>query len=200
MIIQRQLISQKAMQGRIDSEPLLFIDLVPTTAWFSNLRSELTGPEWELVKRSTFAITQYCCEACGGKGLAHPVECHERWLYDQVTRVQTLIRTVALCPACHQSTHYGLARVQGHGIEAKKHIMLVNGWTANQVEQHIRETMKEWKNRSNVKWKMDARWLLDFVPLSETTTTKILTFAKGLGERVVSGHQTNIVARQMRKL
>jgi len=177
----------------VTKEALLFIDLVPNSAWFSNLRSELTKIEWDLVKKATFKAASYLCEVCGKRGQQHPVECHERWHYDSQTKVQTLVRTIALCPACHESTHYGLASVRGRDQEAKQHLMLVNGWNGDQANQHISQAMDEWKRRSEVKWKLDARWLLDFVHLSEETQKKIIDFAAGLGERKIQDWQQMIV-------
>jgi hypothetical protein len=55
------------------------------------------------------------CEICGGRGPEHPVECHERWRYNDLIRTQTLVRMIALCPACHQVKHVGLANVRGKG-------------------------------------------------------------------------------------
>lgn len=170
----------------------LRIDLVPNTAWFSNLRSELTGKEWEQVKTATYNQAQHRCEACGGRGCKRPVECHERWQYNLDTRVQTLIGTIALCPACHEATHYGLARVRGRDDKARQQLMKVNGWTDAQVHSHIREAMDEWKRRSNVQWTLDARWILDFVEISEATRKKILDHASGLGERSIKDWQTEV--------
>lgn len=177
----------------------LFIDLVPNSAWFSNLRSELTNEEWGLVKKATFTAAGYLCEVCGGRGPKHPVECHERWHYDSSSKIQTLVRTIALCPACHESTHYGLARVKGRDQEAKHHFMQVNGWDDTKATQHIRQAMDEWKRRSEIKWKLDARWLLDFVPLSDGTKKKIHDHAAGLAERVVQGWQKDVIADQAQK-
>jgi hypothetical protein len=174
----------------------LFIDLVPKTAWFSNLRSELTVDEWEKVKKATFTAANYLCEVCGGRGPKHPVECHERWLYDSKDKVQTLTRTVALCPACHESTHFGLARVKGRAHEAKQHLMQVNGWNDAQAMQHIQGAMDEWVSRSKIQWKLDARWLLSFVQVSDTSKKKILDHAEGLEDRKIQDWQKNIINDQ----
>lgn len=177
----------------------LLVDLVPNSAWFSNLRSEVTKSEWELVKKATFEPASHRCQACGGKGRKHPVECHERWHYDAATKVQTLIGTIALCPSCHEATHFGLARVRGRDDEALQHLMHVNGWTESAARQHVRDAMDTWKRRSEIKWRLDARWLLDFVPLSDDTKKKILDHAAGLGERTVKDWQKDVIADQAKK-
>ena len=171
----------------------LFIDLVPNTAWFSNLRSELTPDEWNLVKKATYVPASYRCTVCGGRGTKHPVECHERWQYDMVAKVQKLVGTIALCPACHESTHYGLAQVRGRDVEARQHLMAVNHWTEAQANRHIRQTMDLWRRRSCLNWTLDARWLLGFVALSELTKKKIEDHAAGLCERKVDDWQRDVI-------
>lgn len=113
------------------------IDLVPSSAWFSNLRSEISSEEWSLVKKATYVAAKYRCECCGGRGPNHPVECHERWSYDMTTSIQKLIGTVALCPSCHEATHYGFARVRGREKEARSQLMLVNEWSESQLDFHV---------------------------------------------------------------
>jgi len=171
----------------------LFVDLVPNTAWFSNLRSELTVPEWASVKTKTFRAANYVCEVCGGRGPDHPVECHERWAYIEDVHLQILDKTIALCPACHEATHFGLARVKGREQEARDQLMRVNRWTHDQVAQHVRLAMADYERRSSMKWRLDARWLLDFVPLSEVTATKIQRYAQDLLDRRVESWQKDVI-------
>lgn len=178
------------------SEATLSIELVPKTAWFSNLRSELTEDEWDRVKKATFKAAGYLCEICGGKGPKHPVECHEKWIYEEQSNTQILAGTIALCPACHEATHYGLARVKNRSEQAKSHLMKVNGWGYKQVIQHINDAMSDYDFRSKVNWVLDARWLLGFVPLSAATKKKIQDHAKGVIERGIEDWQEEIVSAQ----
>ena len=50
------------------------------------------------------------------------MEAHERWSYDEITYTQKLVRIIALCQQCHQTTHIGLAQIKGNGHEAKQHL------------------------------------------------------------------------------
>ncbi len=176
-------------------EPRLFVDLVPNTAWFSNLRSELNASEWAAVKNKTYRTANYVCEACGGRGPDHPVECHERWTYVEDVQLQILDRTVALCPACHEATHFGLARVKGREVEACQQLMRVNCWSDSQLTAHVRLAMDDYKRRSSMKWRLDARWLLDFIPLSELTAAKIFVHAKSLTDRSVTTWQKSVIEK-----
>lgn len=184
---------QAPMLSSPSKNEVLFVDLVPRSTWFSNLRSELTKTEWEQVKNKTFKAANYLCEVCGGHGTQHPVECHERWHFDSQTKAQTLVRTIALCPACHETTHYGLACIKGRDREAKQHLMQVNGWNDAKANQHIQQAMDEYERRSETNWKLDARCLLDFVPLSDSTKIKINDHSAGLSERKIQDWQQTIV-------
>ena len=173
---------------------ILFIDLVPRSAWFSNLRSELTPDEWQQIKKKTYKASGYRCQACGGKGTQWPVEAHERWAFDEQTGIQRLLKTIALCPACHQVTHYGFAQVQGRAAEAEAHLMRVNRWTQAQVNEHIDYSFKKWERRSMRQWKLDMRWILGFVEISDATRQKIERHAAGFGKRNITHAETQIVS------
>jgi hypothetical protein len=82
--------------------PRLSIELVPATSWFDNLRSLLPPAEWDALRKATSQAAGHRCEICGGRGPKWPVECHERWQYDDATHVQTLTGLIALCPECHR--------------------------------------------------------------------------------------------------
>ena len=57
----------------------LTIELVPQTAWYSNVRSNVTKSEWDVLRKACYKAAGYKCEVCSGKGPKHPVECHEMW-------------------------------------------------------------------------------------------------------------------------
>jgi hypothetical protein len=154
------------------TEPL-FVDLVPSTAWFSNLRKELTGAEWERVKEKTFAASGHLCQACGGRGERHPVECHERWHWSMESRVQTFVKTVSLCPMCHKATHLGFAGTIGMDKYAQWHLARVNAWESWMVQAHVEVAFEEWGRRSAGPWTLDASRLIGFVELSEKTLAKL---------------------------
>ena len=169
---------------KVQSLRPLFIDMIPSTCWFSNLSSELTPNEWTLIKKKASARAGYCCEICAGRGPKWPVECHERWAFNTSTRVQTLLGVSALCPDCHEVTHFGFARVQDRDAVAKQHLMKINSWTATQANQHIDDADELWLKRSSVEdWKLDARWILGFVTLTAESKTKILGYANQMLER-----------------
>lgn len=140
----------------------LTIELVPQTAWFKNLRSLLTVPEWDYVRKKCYREASYCCEICGGVGPNHPVECHEKWEYDHVNHVQTLTGLIALCPACHEVKHIGLASINGRYYDALEHLAKVNGWQLEEARAYAEEAMEEWERRSRHDWKLNTEYLTEY--------------------------------------
>ena len=134
----------------------LNIELVPSTSWFTNLRSILPTSDWDLLRRAVYKDAGYKCEVCGGKGDKHPVECHERWAYDDVNHVQTLVGLIALCPSCHMVKHFGLAAHRGYDKVALKHLMIVNKWNKEEATSHVNDAFRTWSDRSNHQWKVDC--------------------------------------------
>jgi hypothetical protein len=139
----------------------LTIELVPTTAWFKNVRSEVTPKEWDILRRRTYSQASYRCEICGGRGRKWPVECHEVWDYNDETKVQTLVRLIALCPLCHAVKHIGgqQAKSKAAGERALKHLMKVNGWGRSKANAYIQHCYKVWNERSHHDWALDITWL-----------------------------------------
>ncbi len=145
----------------------LTIELVPKTSWYNNVRALTDELGWDRIRRQVYRQADYRCEVCGGKGPEHPVECHEVWRYDDRTGVQLLVRMIALCPACHQVKHIGLANVKGQSAQARGHLARVNGWTLAQADAYIAEAFQVWAQRSGGPWTLDLEGLRPYVLGSE---------------------------------
>jgi hypothetical protein len=137
----------------------LTIELVPKGQWGVNLRSELSKGEWDRLRKATYKAAGYRCEVCGGVGPRHPVECHERWRYDEDTKTQVLEGLIALCPACHEVKHIGRAGAMGRAEDAVAHLMEVNGWEADRALGYIDDAFGVWAKRSGEGWTLDLSWL-----------------------------------------
>lgn len=138
---------------------LLTIELVPKSCWFSNLRDHLTDDQWREVKLTTFKKADNRCEVCNGVGEKWPVECHEVWEYDDIRKVQKLVRTIALCPSCHQVKHIGMAMVTGHYDLARSHFAAINKLTMRQVDRYIDKAFNLFDERSEYSWTLDISWI-----------------------------------------
>ena len=135
----------------------LTIELVPKTAFFKNVRSEVTKDEWGIIRRKAYKNAGYICEICGGVGKQHPVECHEIWKYKN--GIQKLLGFVALCPDCHQVKHLGLSQMRGLEEECIKHLMKVNNITKKEAKLYIAECWDIWSGRNEQDWKLDISLL-----------------------------------------
>lgn len=134
------------------TSPLLTVELVPETSWYTNVRSQVPADIWDKIRRDVYKAADYQCEICGGKGDKWPVECHEVWEYDDAHHIQTLIKMIALCPSCHMVKHIGFAQIRGRGKEAIEHLMTVNKWTHGEAEQYIEQAFDQWKARGDFDW------------------------------------------------
>ena len=137
----------------------LKIELVPSSSFYKNVRSNVSRSEWDIIRRKSYQKANYKCEICGGIGNKHPVECHEIWEYDIKTKIQKLVGFISLCPKCHQVKHIGLSQIRGLYGECLEHLSKVNNISIDKAEKYIDERFEEWQERSNVKWTLDISLL-----------------------------------------
>jgi hypothetical protein len=150
------------MPAMTAAPPRLTIELVPQTCWFSNVRKQVSKNDWDRIRSSVYRSAGYRCEVCGGRGRHHPVECHEVWQYEEPAGVQRLLRMIALCPACHEVKHMGLAEIRGRGDAACKHLARVNSWTDAEAARYTENAFLTWQRRSDRTWKLDISALEAF--------------------------------------
>lgn len=137
----------------------LTIELVPKTAWYSNVRSNVSKTDWDIIRNKCYKNADYKCEVCGGIGDKHPVECHEIWEYNDETKTQTLIGLIALCPKCHKVKHTGLAYKNNQQDIVIKQLMKVNNMTKDKALDYIEESFAIWNKRSMYQWNLDISYL-----------------------------------------
>ena len=134
---------------------MLNIELVPEPIWGVNLRSLLPPAAWDAARRATYQRVGYKCEVCGGKGPTHPVECHEKWEYDEAAGVARLVGLLGLCPACHLVLHIGRAQAVGKMGEALTHLRKVNKCTMKEAKRQIDAAFAVWTHRSRLEWRVE---------------------------------------------
>lgn len=139
----------------------LTIELVPASSFCNNLRSILKKSDWDYLRKKSYAAAKYRCEICNGVGPKHPVECHEKWEYDDETHVQKLAGLYSLCPKCHQVKHIGLASIMGKLDLATAHFMKINGLSRGLADQYISDAFQLHEERSKYSWELDISWLKD---------------------------------------
>jgi hypothetical protein len=142
----------------------LFVDLVPRSCWFTNVRSCVSQQDWERLRRPIFRRAGHVCEACGAAEERESrkwLEAHERWHYDDRTGVQSLRRLISLCSPCHLVTHFGYANVQGRTDEALAHLRKVNNLTMAEALARVHAAEDVWIRRSARTWELDLSILTD---------------------------------------
>ncbi|WP_414989805.1 DUF5710 domain-containing protein [Aeromicrobium sp.] len=142
----------------------LFVDLVPSSCWFTNVRSCVSQEDWERLRRMITRRAGQRCEACGApenRGFRRWLEGHERWHYDNESRTQSLKRLVCLCTDCHSAAHFGLAELKGKRDEALEHLIAVTGMTRVQALAHVDEAFSLWRQRSRHIWSLDLSMLTE---------------------------------------
>lgn len=141
----------------------LNFELVPDSCWYSNLRSILSGAQWDMVRRDAYARAGGRCMICGEPSAR--LEAHERWEYDEENAVQRLSDVVAVCRSCHEVIHIGRTQLMGRERTAEEHFMKVNGCTYAEYRKALGEANEAHRRRNRVpEWKLDLGWLKRFCP------------------------------------
>lgn len=137
----------------------LDFEYVPEECWYSNLRSALSPADWDKVRKDAYARAKGRCMICGASGR---LEAHEKWVYDDEQRLQTLETVVALCHACHEVKHISRAYLVGRGADAMEHFMRINGVTQMEFHEALQEANEAYLQRNKVEgWVTDCTWLKD---------------------------------------
>lgn len=140
----------------------LFVDLVPRSCWFTNVRSSVATSDWDRLRVMVYRRADYRCEVCGAHrdpGRGNYLEAHERWAYGANRPTQTLTRLICMCTRCNTATHFGLAQLRGQEAAAQAHLMAVNGWDAGETDAHIAAAFDVWAIRSHINWDLDLSML-----------------------------------------
>ncbi len=143
----------------------LFVDLIPQSCWFSDVRTCVRPESWKRVRTMVYGRAENRCETCGraaDKAQGVWMEAHERWEYLDDEGVQRLRRLICLCGACHSVTHFGLASRRGEGDAAFGHLLAVTGMTQAEAERHVEEAFARWRERSERDWELDLSMLSGF--------------------------------------
>lgn len=139
---------------------ILTIELVPSTCFFSNVRSMVSVKNWNILRTQCYQLANHRCEICDQSNKWQTtVECHEVWEYDDINKIQRLDKLITLCPSCHRVKHWGLAIINGKEKENYKHFMSINNIDLDQAIELVKEAFKKHKERSNYKWKVDLSYL-----------------------------------------
>jgi len=160
----------------------LFLDLIPASCWFTNVRSCVSARDWERLRTLVYGRAGNRCEVCAAtvdRERQVWLEAHERWDYHHTSRTQRLRRLVCLCTRCHQATHFGYAEITGRAAQALAQLCAVNHWTRTDAEAHIAAAASLWRFRSETDWALDLSILtgVGITPQAPRTPTQRRTQA-----------------------
>lgn len=140
-------------------------ELVPSTCFYTNLRSELSTSEWDKIRKASYKKADHKCEICGdtgkNQGFKHDLESHEIWDYilENNIRTQKLLGVISLCPRCHKVKHPGLANIKGEIKIVYNQLVSVNEMTLTEAKIYLDIVFEEWRERSKYNWSLDISWL-----------------------------------------
>jgi hypothetical protein len=141
-------------EDRTFGENKLYIDMIPKTSYFKNVRSLFNDCDWNLIRHHIYERVNHKCECCGKKRFKY-LDAHERWEFNEETKTQKLIRIIALCKLCHAATHYGHSKRTKNIDKINIHIKKINNFSDEELQNHINESYKIWKERNKIKWELD---------------------------------------------
>ena len=133
----------------------LYIDMIPKTSYFKNVRSLFNDTDWNLIRHHIYERSFHRCECCGVKRFKY-LDAHERWIYDYETKTQKLIRIIALCRLCHQATHYGHSKKTKNIDKIKEHLKKIKKLDDIELNNHIRNAYNIWNERNKIEWIIDT--------------------------------------------
>jgi hypothetical protein len=138
-------------------------EIVPSTSWYNNVRSNVSTKEWDYLRKKSYEAAGHVCEICGdtgkNQGFNHNVECHEIWEYNDETLIQTLTGLISLCPYCHKVKHPGLAQLNGETKIVISQLMKVNEISKNEAMSYLVEAFDLYRIRSKHEWTLDISYL-----------------------------------------
>lgn len=138
----------------------LYIDMIPKTTYFKNVRSLFSDSDWNLIRHHIYERVNNKCECCGKKKMKY-LDAHERWEFNEETQTQKLVRIIALCKLCHSATHYGHSKRKKNIDKINNHIKKINNYNDEELKEHINNSYKIWKDRNKIKWKLDFSILIN---------------------------------------
>ena len=141
-------------EDRLFGSNKLYIDMIPKTSYFKNVRMLFSENDWNLIRHHIYERVENKCECCGKKRSKY-LDAHERWEYNFETKTQKLVRIIALCRLCHSATHYGHSRRTKNMDNINNHIKKINNFTDEELENHIKDAYATWKERNKIKWELD---------------------------------------------
>jgi hypothetical protein len=88
------------------------------------------------------------------------LEAHERWSYDEKTKVQKLEEVIAVCHSCHSVIHIGRTQLIGEEEKAIAHFCKVNKCNYSDYIKALGKANEDHRRRNQIpEWGLDLTYL-----------------------------------------
>lgn len=154
----------------LDTRRTLLGDLIPQTSWGSSLANLLTKASWDRLRHPLIEANNGVCEVCGWRH--ETLDVHEMWDYEfpppeewaqretvSLFGRQILVGLIAVCKACHECFHPGLANVNGRLQEVLERLARINNWSIDEAREYDRVLCRRGQRAGEIFWLLDLGWV-----------------------------------------
>ena len=146
----------------------LGVEFQPKSCWCKKIQYSIQRIDRERVQDFVLGRTNRTCETCGVQDVERDFHVHGRWVFEDGT--QRLVRLMALCERCYESTHFGSAHYNGRRDEAFAHLKTTLKKTDAECQAHIDGAYERLATLNKQKWMVDLSLLRDNGILCETAS------------------------------
>ena len=140
----------------------LNFEILPSGAFYSNLRTTLSKKAWDFIRKDAYSRHAHTCAICGAK--PKRLEAHEVWHFDLETKTQTLKDVISVCHLCHSVIHIGRTQLVGDENVAIKHFKKVNGVDFTAYTTALKEANLKNEELNKVDcWALNLDWLKRYI-------------------------------------
>lgn len=137
----------------------LNVEFTPKSCWCKKIQYAVKWCDRTRLNDYVLGRVNRTCETCNVQDTQLEYHMHGRWIYNEETHTQKLVRLMALCDACNTATHFGTAHFNGRKNDAISQLKKVNTFSDEQVQQHIDDAYAFVKTLNQHKWTVDLSLL-----------------------------------------
>ena len=161
------------------------VEFQPKSCWCRKVQYAIQRIDRERVQDFVFGRTNRTCETCGVQDVEREFHMHGRWIYENGS--QRLVRLMALCEKCYESTHLGTAHHNGRRNEAMSHFKSVTKKTDAECQAHVDSAYQVLETLNMQVWEVDLSVLKNNGVQCETASRMKSLFSKTDTSRVGGG-------------
>jgi hypothetical protein len=167
----------------------LCVEFQPKSSWCRKVQYAIQRIDRERVQDFVLGRTNRTCESCGVQNVERDFHMHGRWIYENGT--QKLVRLMALCEKCYESTHLGTAHHNGRRNEALSHFKTVTKKTDAECQAHVDSAYQVLEELNKQAWEVDLSLLKNNGIQCESASRVRSFFSKTDTSRVSGGTNDN---------